>query len=139
MPLLGLGRLVRVMGDHESPRSGEVERKMRPLRVRPTARRWVPPAERMEGWMAAMDLPSLMWSVRDQLRPRSGERSKWTRQPSFSVLEGQRREPSGRAKGLFLTGPVMLSGRRVGVDHVRPWSEEEVRMPHHESGLGPHL
>ena len=42
------------------------------------------------------------------------------RQPSCSVLEPDSRSPFGNCTGLFLTGPMMPSGRRIGLDHVRP-------------------
>ena len=54
--------------------------------------------------MAPMAWPSLMGPVRTQERPRSGVASKWTRQPSSSVLEPARIVPSAKAIGLFLIG-----------------------------------
>jgi len=64
-------------------------------------------------------------------------RSKWTLHPWSSVLEGQRRSPSGSWIGLFLMGPRKGSGNRRGADQVLPASSEVVTIPHQLEGEGP--
>src|SRR5579871_4634192 len=89
--------------------------------------------------MAANSLPSLSESVFVQVAPRSGVRSRWMRQPEFSVLDGQSSSPLASWIGLFLIGPRMPSDRRRGGDQVLPPSSEVVIMPHQPPGLGPTL
>src|SRR5208283_4679751 len=72
--------------------------------------------------------------------PRSLVRSKCTRQPpSPSVLDGQRISPFASCTGLFLIGPSMPSGNRVGLAQVLPASSDVVIIPHQAAGLGPTL
>ena len=71
--------------------------------------------------------------------PWSAVRSRWQRQNSASVLDGQSSAPSGSSTGLFLIGPRMPRGRRSGADQLRPPSCERISMPHQRRGLGPTL
>ena len=80
-----------------------------------------------------------MGPIRSQVAPRSAERSRWTRQPSCSLLEGLSQEPSASSIGLFLIGPRMPSGRRRGSDQVVPPSSEAMTSPHQRLGLRPTL
>ena len=89
--------------------------------------------------MAAMALPSLTASVRIHVRPRSPVRSKWTRQPLSSLLEGHSRSPLASCTGLFLIDPKVPSGKRRGGDQVRPPSSLVMSIPHHVLGEGPAL
>src|ERR1035441_7066315 len=82
---------------------------------------------KMLGWIAPISLPSLTGGVVVQVFPKSLVRSKWTRQPpSPSVLLPHRISPFASGTGLFLMGPRMPSGSRVGFDHVLPSSVEVV-------------
>ena len=74
-----------------------------------------------------------------QVMPRSAVRSICTRHPSSSLLEGQSKDPSARVTGLFRTGPICPSGRRLGFDQLCPLSWEVIIIPHHREGLGPTL
>ncbi len=89
--------------------------------------------------MAPSALPSLSGGVVVQVVPWSELRSKCTRQPSCSVLLGQRRSPSVSCTGLFLIGPRMPSGKRRAAPQVRPLSCEVRSMPHQVPGEGPTL
>ena len=101
----------------------------------------------MVGWMIQKSSPSVVLparrSLRVQVRPRSGERSKWARQAggsgASSMLEPASRLPSARVIGLFLIGPRMPSGSRRGSLQVRPSAADSMTIPHHSGGLGPTL
>src|SRR5262249_42566335 len=124
---------------HVLPPSSDSVVKIFPCRVRPRACSLPPACVRMLGWMAESSLPSPSAGVACQVLPRSAVRSKWTRQPSCSVLLGQRRSPPGNCTGLVLIGPRVPSGRRRASDQVLPPSSEVFSMPHQERGLGPTL
>jgi hypothetical protein len=76
--------------------------------------------------------------------PRSVERSILRNQRFFSGvptsrLDGASQLPSRVTNILFLIGPRMPSGRRVGGLQWRPPSVEVMTMPHQSRGLGPIL
>src|SRR5690606_10517646 len=87
--------------------------------------------------------PSLIGSLIRQVLPPSVVRSKCTRQPSCSVLLGQRMVPSASSSGLFFTGPIsgwpFTSPSFCCLLQVRPLSWETHHSPHHCRGLGPTL
>src|SRR5688572_1597229 len=78
-----------------------------------------------------------------QVWPLSWLRSKWIRHvlgvSGVSVLLGAMIVPSAKRTGLFLMGPRIPSGSRLGVPQVRPESEDVRTMPHHARGFGPTL
>jgi len=83
-------------------------------------------------------LPSLMGPSLLQVLPLSGVRSKWTRHPLLSVLEGQNKD-APTCTGLFLMGPSTPSGNAWGALQVKPWSEEVFIQPVQPATLGPIL
>ena len=93
----------------------------------------------MVGWIAPSVLPSFSGGVARHVRPPSVERSMWTCQPLFSVLEPETIVPLASWTGLSLIGPSTPSGSRAGADHVRPSSCDVMTMPHQALGEGPTL
>src|ERR1043166_8372852 len=98
----------------------------------------------MAGWMASSSGPlGGAGCTTVQVRPESALSSKCTRQrgteSALSVLLPLTMRPLGSRTGLFLMGPRIPSGRRVGAVQDRPPSCDAIHMPHQRAGLGPTL
>src|SRR6266498_1046469 len=129
MPELGFGRLVAFIAPQLLPSSFDQHSVTTIWRLRQRIWRRLFGWNKTVGWMAPNSCAELSGPVFVQVAPRSEVRSRWTRQPSCSVLEGQSNVPSRSAMGLFLIGPKMLSGRRRGAPQVLPPSAEVMSMP----------
>src|SRR6266487_4036493 len=139
MPELGFGRLVAFIAPQVLPSSFDQHSVTTFWRLRQRIWRRLFGWNKTVGWMAPNSCAELSGPVFVQVSPRSGVRSRWTRQPSCSVLEGQSNVPSANHTGLFLIGPRMPSGSRRGAVHVGPPSAELIIMPHQRDGFGPTL
>src|SRR5262245_29098369 len=139
MPEFGFGSAVALSLLQVLPLSSDHDSTIFPWRLRISVWSLPPSWKKTVGWITPNSLPSLIASVRFHVLPRSEVRSKCTRQPLSSVLDGQSNSPSPSSTGLFLIGPAMPSGNRCGLLQLFPPSSEVIIIPHHSLGLGPTL
>src|SRR5690349_5837865 len=102
IPLLGFGTSRGVTGDHVRPMSLDVANSTLPApllrQTRPSVRS---DSRRNDGWIALKSL-SFSGPLLSQVRPPSRLHSTCKRQPSCSVLLGERIVPPASSIGLFL-------------------------------------